>query len=142
MNKITMRDLPQDLHLLDDEATQNRLAAVRWGQIHHSELPFPFLHVRGHSRANFDLPGRQTHHRKGIHVSSLVVHMKREVENEGNPRSAENSCHEVVFDRLQQDLEAGNSEKQKVVGDFPMLEEYPSGVGMGELDSCEEAGAW
>lgn len=134
-----MKDLQQDLHSLDDEATQNPLAVVQWGQIHHPELPFLFLHhVRGYSPANPDLLDRQVHRRKipGIHVNSLVVHMDLEqgVENEGNPKNVENSCHEVVIGKLQQDFEAGNSEKQQV-GDFPkagVVMAYPSAVGRGE----------
>ena len=37
-----------------------------------------------------------------------------------NPRNVENSCHEVVIDKLQQDFEAGNSEK--VLVGFPKVE--------------------
>jgi hypothetical protein len=60
----------------------------------------------------------------------------------GNPRNAENSCHEVVIDKLQQDSEAEISEKQQVA-DFPKAEGvevyYPFEIGMDELGSCEGA---
>jgi hypothetical protein len=48
------------------------------------------------------------------------MNLYQAIENEGNPRNVENSCHEVVIDKLQQDFEAGNSEKQ-LVG-FPKFE--------------------
>ena len=74
-----MKDLQQDLHFLDDEATQNQLAVVRWSQIHHHPvLPFLFLHVHGYSHAILDLPDHLIHHHKvipEIHEGNLVVHM-------------------------------------------------------------------
>ena len=59
----------------------------------------------------------------------------------GNPRNAENSCHEVVMiDKLQQDFGAEISEKQQVA-DFPKAEVvevyYPFEIEMGEFGSCE-----
>jgi len=121
-----MKNLQLDLHSLDDEATQNQLAVVRWSQIHlHPVLPFLLLHVHGYSHAILVLPDHQAHHRKEIpeiHENNLVVHrdLQRSVEDEGIPRNVENLCDEAVIDKLQRDFEEGNSEKQQV--GFPMVE--------------------
>jgi hypothetical protein len=122
-----MKDPQLHLHSLDDEATQNQLAVVRWSQIHHRPvLPSLLLHVHGYSHAILVLPDhQQAHHRKEIpeiHEDNLVVRMdlQRSVENEGNPRNVENSCDGVVIGKLQQDFEGENSEKRQV--GFPKVE--------------------
>jgi hypothetical protein len=68
--------------------------------------------------------------------------LQQVVENEGNPKNEENSCCEVVIDKLRQDSEVESSEKQQV-DDFPkaggVKVYYLFEIGMGEGGSCEAA---